>query len=174
MKKILLVCCLLGGLGRASAQPNLSASQMHDRVTSYLKKTLINPDSYQPVDWGEPKPETQQAEDIDKASDEMQAFVDGVKKGKASDKHVEEMEAAGTPVATLIKLNHKSMAIMAEADKHKKRADALMASTNQSVLGTGIMHTYRSKNKAGAIITTRAFFVALNSGSIKVLKQELP
>lgn len=104
----------------------------------------------------------------------MQAFVDGVKKGKASDKHVEEMEAAGTPVATLIKLNHKSMAIMAEADKHKKRADALMASTNQSVLGTGIMHTYRSKNKAGAIITTRAFFVALNSGSIKVLKQELP
>jgi len=174
MKNLLLIGLLLAAGAPAYAQANLPAPQMHALVTAYLKKTLPSPASYQAVSWGEPKPETQQNEDIDKASDEMQAFIDGVRKGKASDKHVEEMEAAGAPTATLLKLNHQSMAIMAAADKHKKRADALMASTDTTVLGTGIMHTYRSKNKAGVMVPTRAFFVALVTGGIRVIKQELP
>jgi len=172
MKHLFLLCLLVCGL-RAAGQVSPSATQMRTTVSAYLSKTLPNPVSYRPLTWGEPKPETKQSENIDKAADEMQAFVDGVHKGTCTSKQVDKMEAAGAPVATLIKINNQAKAQMEAAEAHHKRAEALMALTDTTVLGTGIMHTYRATNKAGKSVMTRAFFVVLNAGGVRVIKQEL-
>ena len=62
------------------------------------------------------------------------------------------------------------MALMKAADVHKERADVLMASTDTTQIGTGIIHAYRFKNTAGAVVSARAYFVLLNSGALRVIK----
>ena len=105
MKSLLLLFLLACGL-RAAGQVSPTSVRMREIVTAHLKKTIANTSSYQPISWSEAKPETQQNEDIDKASDEVQAFVDGVKAGTKSDKHVGVMQVARASNKVLLKLNH--------------------------------------------------------------------
>lgn len=177
MKKRLLLTALLGSAGCSSpSEKTASAPRTNPTqaaVVAFLKKTLDDPASYQPVHWGTSKPFRQNELDREKAADLLLEYRHQGELGQLQSEHFIHMSDiySGTPKKALAELD-KAKRVLAvythRADSVKALSDKLAASTDTTRLGQGISHAYRAKNKMAALVLDSAFFTVLKSGQVQV------
>lgn len=172
MKKLLILCALLAGACHPATSPaEVSASPAQAAVTAYLKKTLDDPASYQPVRWGAATAFQQREVDAARAEEETAELQQQLELAR--------IETAG--MARLIEIGDVDKAAFNRekraADCYTHRADSvnqlvnkLTASTDTTRLGASIWHVFRAKNKLGALVLDSARFVVKKSGEVVAVK----
>lgn len=159
MKKLLLAGLL--GLAACSAAPEEKAAapadSLHTAVEAYLKKTADDPASYQPAGWGRPNPWQQR--DVDAL-----AARDAAEKAKISYEYTVKAARYTTPGG------RKLFADNAAATKRfQLLEDSLLRSKDTTNLGVVVTHTYRAKNKMGALVLDSAQFIVYKNGKVQKL-----
>lgn len=179
MIKYLLLAALTGVAGCSSAPTKTEAAKSaedptHAAVVAYLKKTLDDPASYQPAYWGKTKPFQQRSLDIDKAADLFEDYRHQHELGQAQSEHFIRMaDMSTTPKQGLAELDKAKRVIKLyayRADSIKKISDKFAASTDTTRLGSVVSHTFRAKNKMGALVLDSAVFTVLKTGEVQVSK----
>jgi hypothetical protein len=163
MKKLLLAALLLSGLGACSPptpytveQDVPKATPIQTAVTAYLKKTLDDPASYQPAEWGKPRAwqkDDANSIDIDSIKERSNILFDLLKSERrprvASQKQFDETAAA--------------------LKRLQNAQDSLIHTVDTTRIGTLLTHTYRAKNKTGALQLDSARFLVYKNGQVKRL-----
>jgi hypothetical protein len=163
MKKLLLFGLLLS---LSACSPPIPYTVEHEvpkadpvqaAVTAYLKKTLDDPASYQSAEWGKPTPWQQ------KDADAL-AAQDAAEKAKITYASAKKMVGHLTPTSR--RLFNESAA---DAKHFQQLEDSLLHTTDTTRLGQVITHTYRAKNKMGALQLDSAQFIVYKNGTVKPL-----
>lgn len=158
-------------LAACSTGPPLSPIQK--KVSTYLRKTLDDPASYQSVRWGVSKPFQQRDLDIGKAADLVLEYRHQSELMQLRSEHFIRMSDiySSNPKMGLAELD-KAKKVM---NLYSRRADSVMALSNKFAasidttrLGESISHAYRAKNKMGALVLDSAFFTVLKTGEVQV------
>jgi hypothetical protein len=123
-------------------------------VTAYLKKTLDDPVSYQPAEWGKATPWQQ------KDADAL-AAQDAAEKAEISYEYTKKAARYTTPSGRRL-FNENA----AEAKHFQQLADSLLHTTDTTRLGQVITHAYRAKNKMGAVVLDSARFLVSKNGQV--------
>lgn len=168
MKNLLLLAAVaLNSCGPAA--PSLSPTQ--EKVTAYLKKTLDDPASYQSVRWSKQEPFQQKEVDAATARDESAEFEQQIALAKIQTESMARLnEIDGVDKATFNRPKKAVAMYVHRADSVKKIVDRLEASTDTTRLGESIQHTFRAKNKMGALVLDSARFIVKKTGEITVTK----
>lgn len=161
MKKLLLASLLLnlaacsGPAETKAVAESPKADPTHEAVTAYLKKTLDDPASYQPAAWSKATAFQQRDADVLLAQD-------AAEKGKIAFQSAKR--AAGSSSAYGKKLFDESAA---DAKHFQHLEDSLLHTTDTTKVGQVITHTYRAKNKMGALQLDSAQFIVYKNGQVK-------
>lgn len=178
MKKTVSLCLLL-----ATASCNSPASQpvsaataaapaatpLQQSVAAYIQAHSPAFPGYEPVRWSPPAAYTKMSEAAIKGVVAMKNFDDAlVPRNKALDAYKASLARHDTPAQTA--------AIKARYGKANKYNDSLLVIANSFIgvkdsarLGTEITHTYRTKDKAGALVLDSTTFVRYKNGKIEQL-----
>ena len=165
MKKLLpLFFAALVGLASCSEanekkqeQPTQEVDPTHSAITSYLKKNLDDPASYQPARWGTAKDWLQQD------ADRIAAKAAG-ERAELAFTYAKKAMGSTTPFGR--KLFDENAA---EAKHYQRTQDSLLRSVDTTRLGQVLTHAYRAKNKMGATVLDSAQFVVYKNGQVKTL-----
>ena len=145
--------------------PLLSPTQ--EKVTTYIKKTLDDPASYQSVRWSKQEPFQQKEVDAATARDESVEFERQIALAKIQTESMARLnEIDGTDEATFNKPKKAVAMYVHRADSVKKIIDMLEASTDTTRLGERIQHTFRAKNKMGALVLDSVRFIVRKTGEV--------
>lgn len=166
MKKLLpFLFAALVGLASCSHE---TANQK--AVAAYLKNKLDDPSSYESLRWGIPVTWRQHNADSLAAIAKMasmqadyahaQSFIDSCKSGEmfADEDTVRQGRAKRSGVAAGQRVDTE-----VEVLKH------LQASTDTTRLGVALWHSFRAKNKLGALVLDSAHFVVSKAGVVSIL-----
>jgi hypothetical protein len=158
MKKLLLFCLLATA---CTSSPTLTASQL--AVVAYLKKSLDDPSSYQPLRWGKPVPYLRTQAEREEFGQLMATYkiqqdsvVDYIR-GEASEAEVARLKATAD-------------AIMQRAEPLGKRIDNAEAAKDSASIGVVVPHTFRAKNKMGALVLDSARFIVPHTGAVTAMR----
>lgn len=162
MKNLLLLFCLLATA--CNTTPPLSPTQQ--AVTAYLKKTLDDPTSYQPVRWGKPAPFQQQEVDHADGDSERIPSDGAIERAKIGQESYMKLVDLGAGPAVLAGNQARTKQTLHEADSLSKVIARLHASTDTTRLGMSIWHTFRTKNKMGALVLDSARFIVKKNGEV--------
>lgn len=165
MKRLLFASLAL--LAACNQAPSLSPEQA--QVEAFIKKQADDPASYQSVRWGKMKRWQQQ--DLDS----MQALVYAEREQGARETVKENEKQNQTYRGLGIKLDTFSLR-MQRRDKAaiqiaQKKKEELQASQDTTYRGTSLWHTFRLKNKFGALVLDSANFLLHPDGKIEVEKK---
>lgn len=156
MKKLLALLLLAGGCS-APASPAQSA------VEAYLKKTLDDPASYQPVRWGKVTPYLKVEADrlqfgqlMAACQIQQDSLMAGIR-GEATDAEVAQLQAVAA-------VGQQRAAVLA------KKVDHEAATKDSSRVGLAVHHAFRAKNKMGGVVLDSARFLVMNDGSVTVMR----
>lgn len=168
MKNLLLLAAVATALtGCGPSAPLLSPTQ--EKVTAYLKKTLDDPASYQSVRWSKQKPFQQKEVDVATARDESAEFEQQIALAKIETESMARLnEIDGVDRATFNKPKKAVAMYVHRAYSVKKIVDRLEASTDTTRLGESIQHTFRAKNKMGALVLDSVRFIVRKTGEVVV------
>ena len=167
MKHSLAFFCLAMLASACSSSPS-DLSQA--AVAGYLKKTLDDPASYQSIRWSKPTPWRQHNADSSAAAGKMlsmmpdyahaQSFLDSCKSGAlfSNEDTVSQGRAKRSGVAAGQRL-----------DKNLVELNRLKASKDTTRIGVTLWHSFRSKNKMGALVLDSARFIVSKAGVVTVL-----
>jgi hypothetical protein len=129
----------------------------HAAVTAYLKQTLDDPASYQPAHWS--KPTLWQQRDVDALMAQ-----DVAEKANISLTYARKAMRYTTPTGK--KLFDENAA---QAKHFQHLEDSLLHTTDTTRLGQVLTHTYRAKNKMGALQLDSAQFIVYKNGKVQKL-----
>lgn len=175
MKKALSLLVLLVAAGcnapsgpTMATQPN-ETDPLHQAVAVYIQANAGAFPNYEPVRWGRPVPYTRMSEAAIKGVVAMQAFDDALTPRNQALANYKAAVARHEPLARV-------EAIKARYGKANKHNDSLLVIANSFIgvkdstrLGTEIVHTYRAKNRSGAVALDSATFVVYRSGKVEQL-----
>lgn len=182
MKKALLFLTLAAAAGcNAPSTPQTTASApaaapaaqpgnaLQQAVAAYIKANAATFPSYEPVRWGRPTSYTKMNEAAIKGVVAMKVFDDAlVPRNKALADYKASLARHDAPA--------KTEAIKAVYGKANKYNDSLLVIANSFIgvkdttrLGTEIVHTYRTKSKAGTAVLDSATFVVYPTGKVEQL-----
>ena len=164
MKKLLALLLLAGGCSAPETStlvPVLAPAQ--SAVAAYMKKTLDDPASYQPVRWGKVTPFLKQEQIqgqalalIELGRQQGDSTLDLIR-GEASAQSIAQSEALGKR-------------LFAHADTVAREADRLFKTHDSTSLGASLSHSFRAKNKMGAVVLDSARFVVMNDGTVTAMR----
>lgn len=154
----------------AGPPPAAAATDSLQRaVQTYIRANTSAFPAYEPVRWGVPTVYTKEKEAAIKGVVAMQIFDDAlVPRNKALADYKASLARHDAPA--------KTAAIMARYGKANKYNDSLLLIANSFIgvkdttrLGTELVHTYRAKNRAGALVLDSATFVVYPTGKVEQL-----
>lgn len=155
--------------GADAAPVSAATDSLHQAVSAYIKANAAGFPSYEPVRWGRPAAYTKMSEAAIKGVVAMQAFDDALTPRNQALANYKASVARHDPPA-------RTEAIKGLYGKANKHNDSLLVIANSFIgvkdstrLGTEITHTYRAKNKAGAIVLDSATFVVHRGGKVEQL-----
>lgn len=164
MKYLPALLCAAGLVSACSSSPTLTPAQAS--VSAHLKKTLDDPASYAPVRWGKGQAFTVAMVKSGQARSVM-AMADSVK-GEATQLLSMYKEAVNrNQDGRMFKAAYDSRSIA--HDSLIARVRLLASSRDTSAVGTIISHSFRAKNKLGALVLDSARFVVGKGGVVTVL-----
>ena len=152
-----------------SPEAAVLASPTQQAVAAYIKANSAAFAGYEPVRWGHPAAYTKMSEAAIKGVVAMKNFDDAL---------VPRNQALADYKASLARHDDaaKTEAIKGVYGKANKYNDSLLLIANSFIgvkdttrLGTEIVHTYRTKSKAGAVVLDSATFVVYPSGKVEQL-----
>ena len=165
MKTLLPIFCL-AVLASACSSP---ADPTQAAVGAYLRKTLDDPASYAPVRFGAATPWRQRDADTTAATGRVPAWATAARAYQAQADSVNQLARLGADEDVFNAYVRKSKAAASKTDSLSAIILTLKVSKNPAVLGQLIRHTFRAKNKLGAVVLDSARFVVLNTGAVTVL-----
>jgi hypothetical protein len=134
-----------------------SVNPVHEAVSAFVVKNTDDPASYEPASWGTPNP--WQQKDANKiAADKAMLF--------AEDDFANAKKRAGAHSAYGKKIFDESVA---SAKHYQNKADSLLHAADTTRLGLRISHSYRAKNKMGALQLDSAHFIVYKNGKVERL-----
>lgn len=155
---------------KSGAAPGTAATNpLHQAVSAYIQANASSFPAYEAVRWGSPLAYTKASEAAIKGVVAMKNFDDAL---------IPRNQALADYKASLAKHDApaKTEAIKARYGKANKYNDSLLAIANGFIgmkdttrLGTEVVHTYRTKNKAGAVVLDSATFVVYPKGKVEQL-----
>ncbi len=142
---------------------------LRQAVTAYIKANAAAFPSYEPVRWSRPATYTKMNEAAIKGVVAMQAFDDALlPRNQALANYKASVARHDAPA--------RVEAIKAAYGKANKHNDSLLVIANSFIgvkdstrLGTEIVHTYRARNKSGAVALDSATFVVYPGGKVEQL-----
>jgi hypothetical protein len=158
MKKLLpLIALGLAGCGAGTSEQSVAADKDPTRsaVTAFLQKTLDDPASYAPASWGQPK---------------------ALHQSELNEQEAERLNDRANVMSQLLKAEARNTSATGQQEFHKTelaakriqaRQDSLLHAADTTTVGTAITHTYRAKNKMGALQLDSAHFVVYKSGRVE-------
>jgi hypothetical protein len=161
--KILLPAALLLSLAACSPPtpytveadaPNADPTQT--AVMAYLKKTLDDPASYQPAEWGKPKPW-------------LQAEVNKASASKLNERIKVLYDIAKLEMRPSIASKKDFDKTTAAIKRLQDEQDSLRRAVDTTQLGSLLLHAYRAKNKMGALQLDSAQFIVYKNGKVEKL-----
>ncbi|WP_223648489.1 hypothetical protein [Hymenobacter psoromatis] len=181
MKKNLLPLVLLAAAGctnpstpasaPAGAAPTAVAptDSLQKAVATYIEANKAEFPGYEPVKWGRPVVYTRQSEAAIKGVVAMKVFDDAlVPRNKALANYKASLARHDPPA--------RNKAIETVYGKANKYNDSLLVIANKFIgvkdttrLGTQLLHTYRRKDNAGALVLDSANFVVYPGGKVELL-----
>lgn len=136
-------------------------------VGAYLKKTLDDPASYQPAEWENSTLWEQKDEDKIAAREaSKKADIAIYYLRNESDRSV-RMTRMGASKAQMKPFDAHFNQLQKEVKHFQDLEDSLLNSTHRTQLGMRITHTYRAKNKMGALQLDSAQFIVYKNGQVK-------
>lgn len=136
-----------------------------------MRKTLDDPTSYQSVRWGKQEPFQQREIDAENAEAEGLVFDQQLALAKIQTESMARLnEIEGVSNAVFSRPKKAMRVYLHRADSVKEVQARLAASTDTTQLGQSIRHTFRAKNKMGAMVLDSARFIVLKSGAITATK----
>jgi hypothetical protein len=179
MKKVVFLLASLAFAGCNSPSPQQGAASgsapgaapdsLRQAVAAYIQANAAAFPNYEAVRWGQPTPYTKTNEAAIKGVVAMQAFDDAL---------VPRNQALADYKASLARHDAPARveAIKARYGKANKYNDSLLVIANSFIgvkdstrLGTGVVHTYRVKNQAGASVLDSSTFVVYRNGKVEQL-----
>lgn len=176
MKRTASLLILLGAAAcnsandaKSVASAGASTNPIHQAVTAYIQANATSFPNYEAVRWGTPLTYTKANEAAIKGVVAMKNFDDAlVPRNQALADYKASLAQHDAPA--------KTEAIKARYGKANKYNDSLLTIANGFIgvkdtarLGTEIVHTYRTKNKAGVLVVDSATFVVYPKGRVKQL-----
>lgn len=177
MKKVVLLLCALAIAGcnstsspkKVAADASTPSDSLQQAVSAYIRANAGTFPEYEAVRWSQPTPYTKMSEAAIKGVVAMQDFDDAlVPRNQALADYKASLARHDAPART--------EAIKARYGKANKYNDSLLVIANSFIgnkdstrLGTEIVHTYRAKDKKGAVILDSATFVVYPSGKVEQL-----
>jgi hypothetical protein len=166
MNKLLAATLLLAtGCTHADSDPT------HEAITAYLKKSLNDPGSYQPAHWGQIVPLEQREVDAENAAVERLAYKNQLDMAKQTNENYLRLINLGADEKTLATSKHRGEVYLHRADSISKLLARLEKSTDSTQLGKAVWHSFRAKNKTGALVLDSALFIVFKDGKITALKE---
>lgn len=146
-----------------------STNPLHQAVTAYIQANATSFPAYEAVHWGPSLAYTKASEAAIKGVVAMKNFDDAlVPRNQALADYKASLAQHDAPA--------KTEAIKARYGKANKYNDSLLVIANSFIgvkdtgrLGTEIVHTYRVKNKAGAVVLDSATFIVYPKGRVEQL-----
>lgn len=167
MKTSAAVLCLAVLVSACSPTP---ADPTRAAVTAYLRKTLDDPASYQPVRFGAVTPWLQRGADSLAAGAKAlamqadyahaQSFIDSCNSGEMFAD--EDTTRQGMSKRSGVAAGQRS-------DENLIQLKRLQSSADTTRLGSVFWHSFRAKNKLGALVLDSARFVVSTTGTVRVL-----
>jgi hypothetical protein len=150
--------------------PKLTPQQ--EAVTNYLKKTLDDPASYQPVRWSNEQVwrEKDQAR-LGIEAERFQVLKDSLNIDTNHHSYQSSIKIAKiAPALTSHIAKYKAawQRSIVRTDSLHKRIDSLLAVSDTTRLGYLITHTFRAKNKMGGLVLDSARFEVQKNGQVRV------
>lgn len=167
MKTLPAVLCLAVLASACSSSPS---DPTQAAVATYLKKTLDDPASYAPVRFGPVTPWRQRDADTTAASERVPAWATAVGAYEAQADSMNQLARLGADKDVFDVYVRKSKAAARTADSLSAIILALKASKSEAVLGESIRHSFRAKNKMGAVVLDSARFIITKAGAVTVLR----
>jgi hypothetical protein len=170
MKKNALLFALLipAGCNSTSSEKTV-ADPLQQSVVAYMQANANAFPGYEAVRWSKPTPFTKMNEAAIKGVIAMQAFDDAlVPRNQALADYKASLARHDSPAQ-----NEAIKARYGKANKHNDSllviANSFLGNKDSTRLGTQIVHTYRTKNKAGAVVLDSAAFVVYSNGKVEQL-----
>ena len=160
MKKLLVFHVSLLATACSTA-PTLTPPQ--STVSAYLKKTLDDPASYQPVRWGK-------TESYLRTQAEREEFRQLMTTCKIQQDNVIVYIEGDASKSEIARLKTTADVIMNRMEPLGKMIDKEEAAKNSTRIGDVVSHTFRAKNKMGALVLDSARFIVLKTGGVTVTK----
>jgi hypothetical protein len=154
---------------KSGAASTAATNPLQQAVSAYIQANASSFPAYEAVRWGSPLAYTKASEAAIKGVVAMKNFDDAlIPRNQALADYKASLAQHDAPA--------KTEAIKARYGKANKYNDSLLAIANGFIgvrdtvrLGTEIVHTYRTKNKAGAVVLDSATFVVYPKGRVEQL-----
>ena len=154
---------------KSGSASTAATNPLHQAVSAYIQANASSFPAYEAVRWGSPIAYTKASEAAIKGVVAMKNFDDAlIPRNQALADYKASLAQHDAPA--------KMEAIKARYGKANKYNDSLLAIANGFIgmrdtarLGTEIVHTYRTKNKAGAVVLDSATFVVYPQGRVEQL-----
>ena len=154
---------------KSGAASTAATNPLHQAISAYIQANASSFPAYEAVRWGSPMAYTKASEAAIKGVVAMKNFDDAlIPRNQALADYKASLAQHDAPA--------KTEAIKARYGKANKYNDSLLAIANGFIgmrdtarLGTEIVHTYRTKNKAGAVVLDSATFVVYPQGRVEQL-----
>lgn len=152
-----------------SAKAVAPADSLQRAVATYMHANSADFPGYEPVGWGRPASYTRRSEAAIKGVVAMKAFDDAlVPRNQALANYKASLARHDPPARTKV-----IEGAYGKANKHNDSllviANSFIGVTDTTHLGTELVHRYRFKNKAGAVVLDSATFVVYPSGKVEQL-----
>jgi hypothetical protein len=165
MRKLLLAGLLLSGLAGCAGIADHSGI-MHASVTAYVKKTLQDPASYQPVRWGNEVPLDKKRVNYLFNEYQRQYQLAAAVRQRLQRRSYQD-SAAHSGFATLIDNQTESYAHILRAQALNRIINKIVSSPDTTKVGTLLTHVYLYKNHNKTLTLDSAAFVVYKTGSVQ-------
>ena len=176
--KMTLLCCLAALTGACTSSPSLTPPQA--AVSEYLKKTLDDPASYEPVRWGAEEPWRELDADTTAShwygktetlfvrfrARALYADYAHVVSYVDSGGYGDMVFSRGNDTAKLRRDERSVSAASKRVHASTRAYRKLLASIDSTKGGIVLWHTFRAKNKLASLVLDSACFVVAGSGGV--------
>ncbi|TGE08257.1 hypothetical protein [Hymenobacter fodinae] len=162
--KSLLTGLFLAFLATACSPSDPDAA-LHERISSTIKASAGDPESYQPARWSKATPWRQQDENGLRAKVLRDSIAKLKPHAELKYRQVQEATRLGMKEQPQWKAEwlQEEEAMIALG----KQALALEQQKDTTRLGQQLVHAYREKNAAGALVLDSALFIVLKDNSVR-------
>jgi hypothetical protein len=116
-------------------------------------------------------PLEQREVDAENAAVERLAYNNQLDMAKQTNENYLRLINLGADEKTLATSKHRGEVYLHRADSISKLLARLEKSTDSTQLGKAVWHSFRAKNKTGALVLDSALFIVFKDGKITALKE---